>query len=116
LAKNKLQNVDGLGPSDIEKIRNAIRQVWHWSHAKKLCIKRCTDKNGFGHCEKCKKKVPKIYADHITQVGEVDAGFIFRMFVPSIGLQGLCKKCHTKKTNEERKRQNRHKAKLQDFY
>lgn len=100
--KPKLEKVDGLGVDDIKKIRNAIRQVWHWSYAKRLCTKRCTGKDGYPRCELCKKKCPKIYIDHIERVGDVDAGFIARLFVPSRGLQGLCKKCHDAKTAQER--------------
>lgn len=101
--KEKPKPVDGLGLKDIQKIRNAIRQVWHWSYAKKLCMKRCTGKDGFSRCEKCKKKAPKVYVDHIQNVGDVDEGFISRLFCPSSGLQGLCKVCHDAKTRLERK-------------
>lgn len=104
--KSKLPNVDGLGPKDIKKLRTAIRQVWSWSYAKKLVVKRCTDKNGFARCEnpKCKKrKCPKIFVDHIMRCGNVDEGYIKRMFVPSKSLQGLCKICHDTKTRWERK-------------
>jgi hypothetical protein len=94
--------VDGLSPKDKERLRKAVRQVWSWSYARKLCVQRCTDAEGFGHCERCWAKVPKVYPDHITPVGKVDDGFIARMFTPSKNLQGLCKKCHDKKTREER--------------
>ena len=94
--------VDGLSPHDIKKIRNAIRQVWHRSHVRKLCVNRCIGKDGFSYCEKCKKRSPKVFIDHITKVGEVDGGFIKRLFTPSKNLQGLCKKCHDLKTKEER--------------
>lgn len=102
----KLPPTDGLGPREKKRIRAAVRQVWHWSHAKKLVIKRCTDKDGFGRCENpdCSNKLrrhPKIYVDHIRRVGAVDGGFLDRMFIPSKLLQGLCKKCHDAKTREE---------------
>jgi hypothetical protein len=101
--KSKLPVVDGLGPRDVKRLRTAIRQVWSWNHARKLCIARATDKDGFGHCEKCKTKVPKLYADHIKPVGAFDARtFILRMFRPSLDLQALCKRCHDKKTREDR--------------
>ena len=98
----KLQKTDGLGPYEIKRIRAAIRQVWQRSHARKLCIDRATGKDGFVRCEKCKKKVPKIYVDHIEAVGEVDGKFIYKLFCPSDMLQALCKKCHDAKTKEER--------------
>lgn len=106
--KIKLPDVDGLGPKDKKKLRAAIRMVWSWNHARKLCIARATDKEGFGRCEnpKCPqkgKRVPKIYADHIARVGSFDSGFIDRMFRPSKELQALCKRCHDKKTREEQK-------------
>jgi hypothetical protein len=103
-AKPKPQKIDGLSPGDVEKIRKAIRQVWSWSYPRKLCIARCTGEDGFPQCEQCKERCPKIFVDHITRVGCVDAGFIERMFTPSMNLQGLCKRCHDAKTRLERKR------------
>lgn len=101
--KKLVQLIDGLNPKDIENIRKALRQVWSWSYPRKLCIARATDKNGFGRCELCRKRVPKLFADHIRPVGLVDAGFIDRMWCSSKFLQALCKKCHDKKTRQERK-------------
>lgn len=100
MKKNKA--MDGLGPHEISKIRSAVRQVWHRSMARRLVVKRCTDADGFLHCEECDKKVPQIKIDHIEAVGDVNEGFIQRMFCTSEGLQGLCKKCHQLKTNRER--------------
>lgn len=101
--KKKISKCDGLGPYEKTKIRNAVRQVWHRSHARKLVVIRCTGKDGFAWCEQCKKRTPALKIDHIVNVGAVDAGFIRRMFVPSKKLQGLCKKCHDLKTKLERK-------------
>lgn len=105
MGKRKInaEKVDGLSSDDIKKIRAAIRQVWSWSHPRRLCVARCTGKDGFARCEQCHKKCPKIFVDHVLNVGEVDAGFIGRLFTPSKNLQGLCKKCHSLKTNQERK-------------
>lgn len=103
MSKINEKKIDGLSPKDVEKIRRAIRQVWSWSHPRKLCIKRATGKDGFPRCEGCKKKVPKVYPDHIAPVGDVDEGFIARLFCASTKLQALCKKCHDRKTREERK-------------
>lgn len=103
-SKNKdAPKVDGLSSKDISKIRSAIRQVWHRSHVRKLCVKRATGKGGFFYCEKCRKRVPKICIDHVVAVGEVDGGFIKRLFCSSKGLMALCKSCHDAKTREERK-------------
>lgn len=100
--KIKVEKVDGLSAADVAKIRTAIRQVWHWSYPRKLCAARCVGKGGFSYCEKCKKKVPKVFIDHIENVGDVDGGFIKRLFTPSKNLQGLCHDCHKIKTAEER--------------
>lgn len=100
--KKRTEKVDGLGPDDIRKIRTAIRKVWHWSYARKLVVKRATGKDGFPFCEKCRSKVPRHYIDHIKKVGDVDGGFIARLFVSSKGLQALCKACHDAKTKAER--------------
>lgn len=101
-SKVKEKPIDGLGPKDIKRIRAAVRQVWHWSYSKKLVIRRSTAPDGFSYCEACNKKCPKVYVDHKSKVGDVDAGFIKRMFIPSRFLQALCKKCHDKKTKAER--------------
>lgn len=101
--KIKLTATDGLGPYEIKKIRNALRQVWHRSKARRLCVERCIGADKFFYCEHkdCKKKTPQIKIDHIKKVGEVDGGFIERLFVPSNKLQGLCKPCHDAKTKKE---------------
>lgn len=100
--RQKLVKTDGLGPYEIKRIRSAVRLVWQRSHARALVVKRCTDKDGFQRCEKCKKRTPSLKVDHIQNVGDVDNGFITRMFVPSSKLQGLCKYCHNEKTKFER--------------
>lgn len=101
--KKKIDKTDGIGPHEIKKIRQAIRLVWHRSHARKIAVTRATGKDGFYRCEKCAKKTPQLKVDHINLVGDVDEGFINRLFCPSTGLQSLCKKCHDTKTKEERK-------------
>lgn len=100
--RKKLEKTDGLGPLEIKKIRTALRLVWHRSHARALVVKRCTGPDGFARCELCKKKTPQLKVDHIEKVGDVDGGFIRRLFIPSKRLQGLCKKCHNEKTKAER--------------
>ena len=95
--------IDGLSPKDIAKIRTALRRVWSWSYARRLCIKRALTDNEFSICEECKTVVAKIYPDHIIPCGDMDDGFLSRLFCPSSGLQALCKKCHQKKTNAERR-------------
>lgn len=95
--------VDGLGPRDKDRLVKAIREVWMYSEARRICLKRSIGEDGFPRCEnpKCKSKgkaVPKNYADHIVEVGAFDEGFISRMFIPSNQLQALCKKCHDAKT------------------
>lgn len=101
--KQKPQKVDnGLGEQDVKRIRTALRRVWGWNYSRKICVERAIGKDGFPRCEQCRKKVPKVFPDHIEKVGDVDAGFIFRLFVPSNRLQALCKKCHDAKTRHER--------------
>lgn len=102
MAKKKLVKTDGLGPYEIKRIRAALRKVWHQSYARSLVVKRCTGKDGFSYCEKCKKKAPKVFIDHTIACGEVDGGFIDRLFTPSKNLTGMCKRCHDVKTKEER--------------
>lgn len=111
MAKNKLQKTDGLGPLEIKKLRTAIRLVWHRSYARSLVVKRCIGSGGFSYCEKCNKRSPKIYIDHIEAVGEMNEGYIKRMFVASKYLQGWCKKCHDEKTKAERRLKKKTKTK-----
>lgn len=104
-AKKAARKIDGLGPHLKSKIRSALREVWHRSEARKLVVARVALPNGFSRCEdaECKnKKYPKVYIDHTVNVGDVDHGFIDRMFVPSDKLKALCKKHHDAKTKDER--------------
>lgn len=108
--KVKPEKIDGLGPDDLQRIKNGVRQAWQWGHAWRLAKKRALHPDGFYRCEKpdCLQKgaaVPKVFVDHIDPVGEV-AGplYIHRMFVPSARLQCLCKKCHDAKTAIERRK------------
>lgn len=101
----KIKASDGMGAHEISKIRSALRQVWQRSLARRLVVKRCErkkDKDIFYECEECEREVPQIKIDHIVQVGDLDEGFLQRLFCPSAGLQGLCKKCHDEKTKAER--------------
>ena len=105
MKKTKLEKVDGLGPNEIRKLKIVIRQVWAWSHARMLVIKRCSLPGGYYRCEnqKCKKrKHPKIYVDHIEPIGTFHPEtYILRSFVPSDRLQGLCHDCHKIKTKAD---------------
>jgi hypothetical protein len=100
--KRVIPNVDGLGPKDIKRLVTAIRRVWSWNYARRICLERAIGKDGFPVCEKCFKKVPKVYPDHIKPIGEFSLQYIARCFVPSNRLQALCGKCHRVKTNRER--------------
>jgi len=108
--RKKTERADGIDSKLIQQIRTAVRQVWSWSRARRLCIERCKipgDKYGLSRCEKCGEKVGKIFPDHIEKCGDVfDGGYLERMFVPSKHLQGLCKKCHDRKTRQEREEDN----------
>src|SRR5271165_1193011 len=102
MAKSKIKPVDGLGPYEVKKIRAALRQLWHRSLARKLVVKRCLDKDGWSYCEQCFSRTPKLAVDHITPCGEVDGGYIGRLFCSSQFLRGLCQDCHKVKTKKER--------------
>ncbi len=114
--KIKPEKVDGINAKDLKNLRNAIRQIWHRSHVRKIVVARCTGADGFPVCEKCKKKTPAIKIDHLVAVGQVDGGFIERMFVPSKKLQGLCKRCHQDKTNLENRLRPKKPKHIKDFY
>jgi hypothetical protein len=110
------RHVDGLSAKDKKNLRSAIRKVWQWSTPHRLVIKRCLLPNGFSKCEGCKKRCPRVYVDHIQRVGDVDDGYIRRMWTPSKNLQGLCKKCHDAKTAVERKEQRAMTMNELDFF
>lgn len=119
--KKAARKIDGLGPHLKSKIRSALREVWHRSEARKLVVARVALPNGFSRCEdpKCKnKKYPKVYIDHTVNVGDVDQGFIDRMFVPSTELKALCKVHHDAKTKAERSasKNKTRKDENEDFY
>lgn len=114
MTKKTLEKSDGFGPYEIKKVRSALRLVWHRSHARALVVKRCTREDGYPYCEKCGERTPKLKIDHIIQCGDLDGGFLARLFCPSSALQGLCKDCHNAKTREER-RIARLNAKLESY-
>lgn len=66
-------------------------------------------------CNGCKKDFPltNMVVDHIDPVIDVDEGFIDfdiyieRMYCPLDNLQALCKPCHKKKCDEERKKRKK---------
>lgn len=101
MAKKKTQPTDGLGPKEVQKIRTALRQVWHRSHARKVTVLRCTDAKGWTYCEECHKRTPKLKIDHTLRCGDVDSGYIKRLFCSSKHLRGMCDKCHKTKTKAE---------------
>lgn len=112
--KEKPAKIDGLSMDDAKRIKDAIRKAWQWSHMWRLVKKRCERRiEGSAEvyyacenplCQDFGALIPKIYVDHITPAGSpISPGYIERMFVPSSKLQGLCKRCHAKKTREEKK-------------
>lgn len=90
---------------------------------KNSCIKRARIRRGWYRCEGCNEEVPaslpppegkkrrikNIVADHIVPIVDPKVGFvswdewISRAFVELDGYQALCHKCHTEKSNEERR-------------
>lgn len=107
--KKDVKNIDGFSIKDAKRIQTMMRKAWSWSYPRRLCVERAIGADGFARCEKCKKKVPKVYPDHIEPVGsfgetmEQTLKAISRMFIPSKELQAICKRCHQDKTNAENK-------------
>jgi hypothetical protein len=120
MAKKKTPKVDGgIDAKQLTKIRSALRQIWRYSLAHKITTARCVGRGGFSHCEKCGKRAPKVYIDHIVPVGDLLHGGIERLFVASSGLQGLCKPCHAVKTKIDNAVTKRNKVKRRtplDFF
>lgn len=108
IKKPKIVKIDGgIIPEEVDRLRKAIRQVWQWtSVARKNCIKRATNAEGFGVCEnpECRKIVPKVTVDHNEVMGDPrEPGYIVRMYCGSEKLTALCLSCHAKKSRLEKK-------------
>ena len=89
---------------------------------KQKCIQRAKVGHGLYKCECCgevgpptlpppagkKRRIKNIVADHISPIVDPEIGFttyddwITRAFIELEGLQALCHKCHTEKSNEEK--------------
>lgn len=103
----------------ISFVKSALRKA-QWG-VKYECIKRAFVKYGINkttnrkvklyRCCHCKNLFmqKEMKADHISPVVDPKIGFvdwntfINRLFVEIDGFQALCKSCHDKKTNEEKK-------------
>lgn len=112
------------------KIVNKIRSVWRYSPLRKEVKERCEIddhyyvelprkikglvkvikvKFPYYRCEKCRKITEKIEVDHKIPAIDIEKGwqgfdsFIERLFCDISNLQGICKRCHDKKTNKENK-------------
>lgn len=111
------QKLDGgLGPIEIAEIRKAMRQVWmRISKARKTVVKRCLVQKGFSKCELCGDIVAKIHVDHIKVVGDLDAGYLDRLWCSSNEMQGICDSCHSEKTKQERKEAKAKKKEISSF-
>lgn len=110
MSKKKIPPTDGFGPKEVKAARIALRLVWSRCHARKLVIKRCTDRDGWTYCEKCHKRTPKLKVDHLKACGKLTGGYLQRLFTPSKNLQGLCDSCHKIKTKIERSQAKSKKA------
>lgn len=100
------QKLDG-GIGKIEKasIRIAMRQLWQrTSKARAICKKRAFIEKGMYKCEVCGDIVGDIKVDHNVEVGDLDGGYLERLWCSSSELTAMCAKCHNEKTKEERKR------------
>ncbi len=101
--KVKIEPIDGWGnPKEIENVRKAIRQVWNWSYSRRKAKQRCMNEDKFFVCEQCKQITPTIQIHHLTTVGDLDEGFLERLFCPSDKLLCLCPKCHRAETKKEK--------------
>lgn len=115
-AKKALRRTDGLSPFLSQRYVQALRKVWRdSSEARKICVKRSALAGGYSRCEKCKKKVPKIFVDHIVPCGALGPGYIERLSVSSAGLQALCDGCHKVKTKDDNARTKRASRKVFTF-
>lgn len=101
-------------------IRSGLRSKWlRWPPRYEAleAARRAKPKNKAGKhkweykCSKCRKwwLQKDVEVDHIEPVGSLNGyqdveWFIRRLFVPSNKLRILCKTCHTKVTNESRKK------------
>ena len=117
--KEKAKPIDGLGSVELQKLRNAVRQIWQRSKAWKIVKARCLDEEGYPKCEQCHLRVPKIFVDHIVPIGDMlEPGFFERLMVPSTELRGICKECHapkTKRDNEKTRAKKKLKTELDTF-
>lgn len=98
-------------------IRATLRNKSRWWRPIKLCkesarrpYKGTNKRQKFEYqCNLCKKWFPEkmINVDHIIPVGTLTCaedlpGFIERLFCEENGLQVLCEKCHTAKTEQQK--------------
>ena len=98
----KIGPIDGFGSYEKRKIRNAVRQIWQRSKARRIAKERCRNEEGYYVCEQCTKQQPEITVDHIIAIGDMDeVGFLERLMVDSTGLKCLCDDCHKVKTKED---------------
>lgn len=102
-------------------IKSGIDRIWqYWppaNEAKRLAYKgKNKKKQDQWECAHCKKVYIKVFKDHIEPVDDPYKGFqgwdiyVKRKFIPTAGIQILCKECHQVKSNKENKiRRNREK-------
>jgi 5-methylcytosine-specific restriction endonuclease McrA len=100
-------------------IRSALRQKSRWWKPITECkmkarraYKGPLKRQKFEYqCNTCKQWFPdkKINVDHIVGAGSLNCaadlpGFVERLFCEQDNLQVLCSDCHTKKTNDEKRK------------
>lgn len=94
-------------------IFGALRRIWRWSKDRKKALDD-SRKGTLLYCSVCKKgfKRERVHVDHKEPVVDPNKGFetwdiyIARLFCDSSNLCILCKACHQRKTNAERKIRN----------
>lgn len=99
------QKLDGgIGKIETAFIRNSMRQLWQRvSKARAIAKKRCFVEKGMYKCEICEDIVGDIKIDHQIAVGDLDSGYLERLWCSSDKLTAMCPRCHNEKTKQERK-------------
>lgn len=99
--------------SDIAKLISKAREIWQYSAIHASVKKSCKIESGVYKCQQCKKKCEVIHVDHKIPIGKQPTTFqefgqwLTLLFCDTDNLQGLCTKCHNKKTKKERQKGRR---------
>lgn len=100
------------------KVIAACRRLWLYSPVRREVQNRCKTPDGYFRCEKCRGLADKVQIDHIDPAVPLTGwdnwdGFITRLFIDAEHMQGICERCHNKKTVGEQKTRKENRAKNQ---